>query len=276
MSNPFESIIGLVTAIAMIPVVLVAILLLMHWMMTGDIDAGAGIVAITVVLLVSAVTITSHSTVAVVAVLICMVTLMVFFPYASDQLAKADLQGMDIDKLDKAHQQLVSTPENIATFFLVAEMVYALGLEGHAIAICESTLDKLSTQIDPIKNQSMREVFRAEESRTREWRRQVRDPDAFRAVACPRCRHRNEPGTLACGRCNGPFLLDLARQIDPRPRVKSRLVFGWALLALFFAGTVYGMVELEGVGGYVVLAAGLAMVATVLYRLFGRRAMTTR
>ncbi|MCH8980294.1 MAG: hypothetical protein IH945_13805, partial [Armatimonadetes bacterium] len=232
MTDPFESIVGLIMAFAMIPAVIVAVLMLMHWMTTGQIDAGAGLAGIIVVVLVSVATVMSHSTVAVVSVLICMVTLIVFFPYAADQLAKAEIQGCDIDKLDKAHRQLVATPENVATFFLVADMVYALGLEGHAIAIYESTLDKLSTQIDPVKNQSMREVFRAEESRVREWRRQVRDPDAFRAVACPRCRHRNEPGTLACGGCNGPFLLDLARQIDPRPKIRSRLVTGWALLGL--------------------------------------------
>ena len=274
--DPFDSIIGLITAFAMIPVVIVAVLLLMHWMTTGQIDAGAGLAAIAVVAIVSFATVVSHSTVAVVAVFVCLVTLMVFFPYAWDQLARAEVQGMDIDKLDKAHEQLVATPENVATFFLVAEMVHTLGLEGHAIAIYESTLNKLSTQIDPIKNQSMREVFRAEESRVREWRRHVRDPDAFRAVACPRCGRRNEPGTLACGGCNGPFLLDLARQIDPRPKIRSRLVTGWACLGLFFTGTVYGMVVLEGFGAYVVLAVGLGLVGTVLYRLFGRRAMTTR
>ncbi len=268
--------IGLIMAFAMIPVVIVTVLVLMHWMVTGDISGATGLVAIAVIVLVSGATVMTRNSVAVGAVLTCMVTLMVFFPYASDQLAQAEVQGMDIDRLDKAHQQLVSTPDNIATFFLVAEMVYALGLEGHAIAICESTLEKLSTQIDPIKNQSMREVFRAEEFRTREWRRRVRDPDAFRAVACPRCKHLNEPGTLACRKCDGPFLLDLARQIDPRPRIRSRLVTGWAAIGLFFTGTVYGMVVLDGLAAYLVLLVGLGLVTTVLYRLFRRRAMTTR
>lgn len=276
MDNPFESMIGLIMAFAMIPVVIVVILVLMHWMVTGDIDGWTGLAVIAVVFVVSFATVMSRSTIAVGAVLTCMVTLMVFFPYAVDQLAEAEVQGMDIDKLDKAHQQLVRTPDNVASFFLVAEMVYALGLEGHAIAICERTLEKLSTVIDPIKNQSMREVFRAEEHRTRQWRRQVRDPDAFRAVECPRCQHKNEPGTLACGRCNGPFLLDLARKIDPRPRIRPRLVLGFGLLGLFFTGTVYGMVVLEGFGAYLVLSVGVGLIATVLYKLFRRRVMTTR
>ena len=276
MLDPMDSMIGLIMAFAMIPVVIVAIFQLMSWMASGEIETHVGLVAIAVVLVVSIATVMTRNSIAVISVLICMVSLMVFFPYASEQLAKAEIQGLDIDKLDRAHQQLVATPENVASFFLVGEIVHTLGLEGHAIAIYESTLNTLSTQIDPIKNQSMREVFRAEEFRAREWRRQVRDPDAFRAVACPRCGHRNEPGTLACGGCNGPFLLDLARKIDPRPKIRSRLVTGWALLGLFFTGTVYGMIVLKGFGAYVVLAVGLALVATVLYRLFGRRAMTTR
>lgn len=276
MQNPFESMIGLITAMAMIPVTIIAILVLINWMSSGQISGAAGLMGITVVLIVAMLTVMSHSTVVVVAVFIGMVSLLVFFPYAWDEVAKSEVQGMDIDKLDRAHQTLVASPENIATFFLVAEMVYALGLEGHAIAISESTLNRLSTQIDPIKNQSMREVFRAEEYRTREWRRQVKDPDAFRAVACPRCGHLNEPGTLACGRCNGPFLLDLARKIDPRPKVRSRLVTGWALVALFLGGTAYGMVMLEGAGPFFVLAIGVGLVSTVLYRLFRVRALADR
>ena len=87
MDNPFESMIGLIMAFAMIPVIIVTVLVLMHWMVTGEISGGAGIAAIVVVVVVSFATVMSQSSFAVGAVLMCLVTLMVFFPYASDQLA---------------------------------------------------------------------------------------------------------------------------------------------------------------------------------------------
>ena len=272
-TETFEAIPGLLIAIALIPVCGIAVLMVLKWMFSGELDTGPGIVAIAVVVLIPVVTVMSKSEYVAGAVIVIMITLMMFFPYALDQLDSAEVRGMDIDKLDKAHRQITETPENVPTYFLLAELVHSLGLEGHAVSIAEQTLDRLSTKIDPIKNQSIREAFRAEESKAREWRRRITDPGAFRAVACPRCRKMNESGAIACGNCQGPFLLDLARAIDPRPKVRSKLVLSWALVAGFFTGTVYGWMLLDGFLRIALLLTGLGLVGGTMHRLFRDRTL---
>lgn len=266
---------GLLIALALAPVCVAAILVILKWMFDNQLDVGPGLAAIFGVMVIALVTVMSKSNFVAGAVLAVMITLMVFLPYAVEQVTAAELRGIDIDKLDRVHQELVQRPENVASYFAMADLVYELGLHGHAIAISERTLERLSTMVDPIKNQSMRDVFRAEESRAREWRRRVTDPAAFRPVACPRCGQRNEPGTIACAKCQGPFLLDLARRIDPRPKIRSRLVFGWALVACFFTGTVYSWSVFEGNMRLVTLGVGLALVAGVFTWLFRPRVLQT-
>ena len=273
MFTHIDSLPALIISIALGFVGGVAIFVVVHWMLEGALELLHGIAAIVLILLVVLVTIMSKSNVVAGVVLVGIVTLMAFLPYAVDQLAKAEVRGMDVDKLDRVHREISERPENVASYFLIAELVYGFGLHGHAVAITERTLERLSTAVDPIKNQSMREVFRAEESRCHEWRRKLVDRAAFRPVACPRCGHRNEPGTIACGQCQGPFLLDLARRIDPRPRVRSKLVFGWALVALFFTATVYGWSQYEGTMRLVVLGGGLVVVAGAFTWLFHPRTL---
>jgi hypothetical protein len=104
----------------------------------------------------------------------------------------------------------------------------------------------------------------------------LRDPDACRAVACPRCKHKNEAGTIACAGCQGPFLLDLARGIDPRQKIRSKLVLGFAMVAGFLTGTVYAWSVIEGDLRWAVFGAGLATVAGVFTWMFQHKRLGRR
>jgi hypothetical protein len=271
-----EAIPGLLIAVALGPICAYSILTIIKWMMENQIDVGPGLAGIVIVILVMLVTILSKSHIVAGAVIVVLINLMIFLPYGIDQAARAELQGSDIDKLDRLHQEVTRNPENVSTYFAIADLVYEFGLPGHAVMIAETTLNRLSTEMDPIKNQSVRDVFKSEESRAREWRRRLTDRNAFKAVACPRCGYRNEPGTIACGKCRGPFLLDLARKIDPRVRIRSRLVLGWAIIAGFFTGTVYVWSLTEASIRWVALFGGLALIAVTFLWLFRPRRLGHR
>jgi hypothetical protein len=262
---------GLVIALGLAPVCGFAILRIVLLMVDGELGAGPGTVALIAMLAVLVVTIMSKSSAVAGVVIVVLVSLIVFFPYAVEQVASAEVRGMDIDKLDRVHREIIERPENVASYFALAEIVHALGLEGHGIVIAEQTLQRLSTEMDPIKNQSLRDVFRNEEARAKQWRRNVRDIAAFRAVACPRCGRPNEPGTIACVGCQGPFLLELARKIDPRARIRQKLVVGFALVAGFLTGTVYAWTAIEGDLRLVAFGLGLGTVAGVFTWMFQPR-----
>lgn len=272
----FEAIPGLLITLAMAPVVGFAVLRVVKYMLDGELDAAPGFGAIVTLLGVMVVTIMSKSSVVAGVVLVGVLSLVVFFPFAVDTLANADVRGIDIDRLDRVHREIVARPENVASYFALAELVHKLGLEGHAIVIAERTLASLSNEVDPLKNQSLRDVFKTEESRTKQWRRDLNDQDAFRAVACPRCKRKNEAGTIACSGCQGPFLLDLARGIDPRQRVRSKLVLGFAMVAGFLAGTTYAWSVIEGDLRWLAFGVGLATVAGVFTWMFQHRRLGRR
>ena len=264
---------GFLIALVLGPICALAVIGVTKYMLDGELDLGPGIVAILCTFTVLALTIMSKSQVLAGIVIVAMLTIIAFFPYAVEHVALAEMRGMDIDHLDRAYKEIIARPGNIASYFALAELVHSLGLKGHAVAIAERTLASLSTEIDPVKNQSLRGVFRTEESRTKQWRRQILDQAEFHPVACPRCGHKNEPGTIACGGCQGPFLLDIARRIDPRKRIRSRLAAGFALIAGLIAISAYTGLEVEGALKWVVLGVALAVAAGTLTWLYRPRAM---
>jgi hypothetical protein len=197
-----------------------------------------------------------------------MLTLMAFFPYAAHQMERLENREIDVEGLEKAFKVAIERPDNIAVRFQIARIVYGLGLPGHAIAISETTLQALSSQWDDVANRSLRDVFRAEEMTTKQWRRELRDPEAFRPITCPHCRHSNPPGTLACEGCKAPYLLELARGLDVRSRFVGKLVVGWAGVAAFLVGAVMVTQSFSGAVMYITFFSLLGAVGGLLWYLF--------
>lgn len=271
-----DSIEGIVIALFYLPAIGFAVYFLIQWVADGEIELFPAILAVIVMLAVLYSGVRSQSMVVIGAGLTSIITLLVFFPFAVEKLAEAENVGVEIDRLDKIHQMITQKPENISAYFSLAESVHDLGLEGHAVAICQRTLDTLPTEVDPQTNQSIRDVFRAEEARARSWGRSITDPDAMKAVACPRCSRLNEAGTIACVGCQGPFLLDIARAIDPRSKIRTKLVFAWTIVVALFTGSTYAWMELPGRLSYVFAGLGFMTAALVLSLVFRRRTLKTR
>jgi len=237
-------------------------------MIMKDLDVIPGLVALSVLRGIFAVTIWSHSDFIAGASFVVMLTLMAFYPFAETQLEKLQHREIDVAGLEKAFQTAIQRPDNIAVRFQIAQIVYDLGLPGHAIAISESTLHALSAQWDDVQNRSLRDVFRSEEQTAKQWRRTLTDPQAFREVACPKCGKPNPAGQLACVGCGGPFLLELARRLDKRSSFVGKLVLSWAALAVFLVSAVVLSTKLSGIPLYLAFLVALGAVGALLFRLF--------
>ncbi|MBX7131338.1 MAG: zinc ribbon domain-containing protein [Fimbriimonadaceae bacterium] len=237
-------------------------------MIMKELDVVPGFLALAALLGIFAVTIYSHSEFVAGATFVVMLTLMAFYPFAETQLEKLQHREIDVAGLEKAFQTAIQRPDNIAVRFQIAQIVYDLGLHGHAIAISETTLQALSTQWDDVQNRSLRDVFRGEEQTVKQWRRTLRDPQAFREVACPKCGKPNPPGQLACVGCGGPFLLELARRLDKRSSFVGKLVLSWAALAVFLVAAVMMSTKLSGVPLYLMFFVALGLVGGLLSWLF--------
>lgn len=273
--------VSLMVTLLTILIVGFAVLKVIGMMVMGELTAIPGIISLAVLLGIFALTIWSKSMVVGIAAFAVLAGLMAFFPFAETQLETLALREIDVDSLDKLFRTAAERPDNFAVRFEIARVVYGLGLPGHGIAIVETTLAALSTVKDDVQNRSLRDVFRGAEFEAKQWRRTLKDPDAFRPVACPRCGHSNQPGSLACGGCQGPYLLDLARKMDVRATFIGKLVTGWALIALLFVGVAAVAPVASGGVLAISIVGALALIGAVLFWLFrppklgatGRRAV---
>ena len=264
----FEMIPSLFITLATIIVMGFAVLKIIGMMIMKEMDVIVGVLALGILFAILGVTIWSHSEVVAGATFVVTLTLMAFFPFASAQLERLQHREIDVAGLEKAFYNAIQRPDNIAVRFQIAKIIYDLGLPGHAIAITETTLQVLSTQWDDVQNRSLRDVFRNEELTAKEWRRNLRDPDAFKPVTCPKCGKVNGPGQLACIGCGGPYLLELARKLDVRSKFVGKLVLAWAALAAFLVGAVFASQKLSGALLYGVFFGALAAVGGLLTWLF--------
>lgn len=262
---------SLLIALGMIPIVGVAALFLIRSMIDGDLDVVQGIAAFAVLFLLMAIAIWQPVPIASGAVFVILLSLMAFFPYAVSQMERIEMQEIDTDALDAAYRNVHDRPDNVVARFRLAQALHDHGLPGHAILLAESTLDTISTVIDPVQNRSSRHLYRSEEQSAKQWRRELRDDRVFSSLKCPSCGHLNPPTAIACEQCQKPYLLELARKLKPRARFLGKLVLAWAAIALFLVAAALLGSSLSGVMAMLSILLALGCVGGLIYWLFKPR-----
>lgn len=267
--DPATGAIGLIITLSSIGIFGFVAVTLVWWMLEGTITGGQGLAGLACCITAFAICIIAGSSLITGIVIIATISLVVTYPFASHKVAEIELSGFNIDLIDRAYQQLHERPDNIPAAFQLARSLYNFGFRGHAIAFSEQTFNNISTVVDPIKQTSLRSHFRNEEYELKNWKLATQDQKFFRPLACPTCKRPNPPGTIVCQACQAPYLLEIARQRDPRPRAMGKLVLAWGLICLiipiaaFIGFSVPGFLAPIGATLLAVSAIGL-----ILWRLF--------
>lgn len=201
-------------------------------------------------------------------VLVVVIGLIVFSPYAGQQMARAEFHQIDVDALDRSFQVIAQRPDSIPSYFDICRRLYDLGYDGPAIAIGERTLNGISTAMDPLRNASLRDQFRNEETSIKRWRRELKNPKAFDPVVCPLCSRPNDPSNLACEGCGRAHLLELARSTNLKNRTFGRLVLAFAMVCVFVVGGAAALMRLPSPFGPILFVAGLGATGVCLWLLF--------
>lgn len=251
----------------MIPVVGLAAVWIVRKMIEKELDALPGWTAIGALVMMFAVSLWSKNIVVSGMFILAIVTMAVVFPFAESQMSRLIGRELNADRIERAHEALAARPDNVAAWFELARTLWDHGFQGHAIAIAEGALNGLSSSADPVKNQSMRDIFRSEEFALKQWKVQVR-PELNQPLACPLCHTMNEPGKPECKKCGQAYLLEIVRRGDLRGRFVSRLVMTFALVAGVIVFGAFGGVALEGSARIFALLAALALVGVVLWLSF--------
>lgn len=263
---PVDEVLGsFFIAIACGVVLGIAALLLIYKMVDGDLPPAAGLSALIIIALVMALAIRPPHPSVPGVVLVMALTLMAFFPYAENVLEQFELRAVDANRMAKSYAAIQARPDNFAAKFELAKLLHEHGFQAQAINLAGSTLTSLSHDRDDVRNSSVRDMFYREEALLQRWQQVPADPHP---ITCTSCGTPNQPHEIFCAKCGRPYLLDVVRGQEIKPRVWAKLVLAWASLALLIPGAVAIVMSLDGIVRILSFAGALAIVGLLLTWLF--------
>jgi hypothetical protein len=239
-------------------------LFIIHKMIDGEFPVGPGLVALGVDVMLIAFAVMAKSAVIPCTIFVVALASMGLFPFAADQLEKADIRRIDTDQLVKAYNAYATRPDNISAVFEISRMLYAHGMKANAIGIASAAMNSLSLKADPISNRSLRDAFRSEEQTLKQWNREAAsNPKSMRPVSCQRCGHVNPLECVICEKCQAPYLMEAANKMTNRPMIYGRLLLSFAVISGVIVGAASIGLLVSGI-----LSAALVVVVLVVAGLF--------
>ncbi|HVT13274.1 MAG TPA: zinc ribbon domain-containing protein [Fimbriimonadaceae bacterium] len=265
---PFDDAVsGFLIAVACGVVLGIAVLLIIYKMVDGDIPFLAGFAALVMVMFSMVLAIKAPFPAVPGIVLVMALTLMALFPYAEQKLEEFELRGIEANQIARSYAAIQMRPDNFAAKIELAKQLYAHQFPIQGINLMESTLQGLSAQRDDVQNRSMRDVFYREDALLQRWKNTPTQTDA-KSFVCPSCGNRNEPHEVFCTKCQRPYMLDIVRGQEVRPRVWGKLVLTWAAIALFIPGAVVIGMSVDGFLKILAFGGGLGIVGGLIAWLF--------
>lgn len=262
---------GLMVGVACGVVLGIAVLMIVYRMIDGEIPAALGLGSIVGIIGIIILAVRPPHPAIPAVVLVVALALMAFFPFMLNQLDRAELNSFDVDRLARSMQSLSERPDNFAAKLDVAKALHSQGMVHHAIAIGNATLDTIPSERDNFTNRSLRDQFKNEDYMVKLWMRTAgKVPLYAEHMRCKICQHENPLSAVFCEKCGNTYLLDAARKGDNKTKVVGKLVFAWALLALFIVGSASAGLSLSGVAGFGVILLGVTGIGVVFAWMFRR------
>lgn len=232
---------------------------LLNWTIQGDIEAGYGIVGIVIGLGLGVLAMSppeGSEFMGPVAAGAVVVTVALFIPLRG-AFGKRALAAIDADAIARAYDQLDERPNNVGAKFKIAKLIYARGLQGHAIKLAEEALKGMPP-----------DFFGEEHKLVDMWKRQALPSSTFKDLPCVECGTNNPPGELYCSRCGSKFLLDQARGRWIGRAMARKLIAGWVALLGVFIGMPISAKSLPPAAALVAIVGLAVLIITTLYAAF--------
>jgi len=227
------------------------------WMTEGEVEGTTGIATIIATIMMIGVSVSSQSEIVNYSIMLLFLLAPFSLPLINLVSGQASDRELDLQSFERAHNAFASNPANVGSRFEIARQLAKLGLYGHAIAISKGA-ESLLTDDQGSHQRGTRLMFGKELSDMKYWE-SLAKPEDYRSVRCPHCSRPNPPGTIACLKCNAPFLLDIVRRGSKTEHVGGKIVMVWLCLAGVVAGAA--VLGSSGGGWLVVFPIGLLVVA---------------
>ncbi len=195
------------------------------WMVSGDLEALGGIVAIGVAIGLGVLTAAPPDPRLSPLFFGVTVLTVVMYPFVRTAAHKHAHAKIDIEQIDRHAETLRRKPNDLGAMFRLAELLYKRGLPAQAIALGEKALTGMPANL-----------FRPEHTALSAWKAQATSPGLFRPVACLRCHEPNPPGNLNCASCGYPYVVELAKGRLLGPNTAKQLVAVWIAIVIALVG----------------------------------------
>lgn len=233
---------------------------MINWMIMGDVEVGAGVFAILTGLGLGWVTIAPPEPYLSIVCFVGVMSMVIFYPVVRANLTKRAMVKIDLEHLERLHEQVRMNPNNVAAKFKIADMLFQRGFVSHGMALGENLAEKMPKDLYPEENRTLKN-----------WREATRGRLSSRPLPCPKCGTYNPPGDFRCVSCGEEYLLELAQGNWLRGFWGMKLLAGWLVAMVATVGiptvtslniprgTMIAMVLVLMLGGaFVLLRAFLA------------------
>jgi len=204
--------------------VIIGVVAMVGWVIQGEVDAIFGVTAILVLLTIGGMAMVTTNQKIAPYLLAGACSAVILFPIARSQSDKRALIKLDLEKLEKAYEDLKINPRNIGARFRVAKILHSRGLVDQAIVLAEESLKG-----------APRGVFEEEMQTLKGWKRHpIAQP--VPGVTCLACGQKNKAGTAFCKGCGGPVLLYYAKGLWINPHSLRKVLLIWLAIMLPLVG----------------------------------------
>jgi hypothetical protein len=205
--------------------VAVWIIALIHWAISGEVDALVMVIGIGAAVALGYFTTNPPDPRLGPLLFTVVLGTVVVFPFARSAMNRHALMALESEQAERAYEVLRLSPNNIGARMKLARVLFVRGLAGHAVLLGETTLKGLPKQ-------AFLDDFREVE----QWKRRASDPRLYRDAMCLNCRTMNRAGEIYCKKCHAPILLDLLKGSWTKGGLGRKLVSAWILGIVAFVG----------------------------------------
>ncbi len=242
-----------------------AVIVIVFRMVDGSLNVAVGFSAIVIVLVLMAMAIQTRDPITPWAILGVSVSLIVFFPFAEGILERSELRSVGAGQMARSFEAMRARSDNYVARFELAQHLYSKGFQPQAIALSQATFEILDKTRDEVSNRSIADMFHKESILLRKW---TSSPVESPVTTCPKCGQINRVQDILCSKCHEFYPLLIVSSHDVKAKVFSKLIFGWALIALFVPLSVRLTMSTDGIIRVALTLGTFAIVGLILFWLF--------
>ncbi len=194
------------------------------WAIMGEVDTGFALISVLVVIGLAYIAVRPPEAWMSYAASGSVVGLVILYPIIRSSLVKRAMFQIDLERLERLHEQVRMQPNNHSASFKIAEAIYNHGYYAHGFALAKALTTSMPAGI-----------YDEERKMYTNWQRHWGGEPSPRSIACLSCGTFNGPGSFRCPKCGADYILNSMRGVFHESSWIWKLssVFFLALIGIF-------------------------------------------